>query len=106
HLSRQRGGGVGTRGPGETQLEVDRRRVRERVAMLRRRLSEVARTRTLHRTERAEVPFPTVALAGYTNAGKSTLMRSLTGADVLADDRLFATLDPTVRRLRLPKTGT
>lgn len=106
HLSRQRGGGVGTRGPGETQLEVDRRRVRERVAMLRRRLREVARTRDLHRRERAEVPFPTVALVGYTNAGKSTLMNALTGADVLIDDRLFATLDPTVRRLELEKAGT
>jgi len=105
HLSRQRGGGVGTRGPGETQLEVDRRRVRERVAMLRRRLREVARTRDLHRRERAEVPFPTVALVGYTNAGKSTLMRALTGADVLIDDRLFATLDPTVRRLELERAG-
>lgn len=106
HLSRQRGGGVGTRGPGETQLEVDRRRLRERAAALRRRLREVARTRELHRRERAAVPFPTVALVGYTNAGKSTLMRRLTGADVLVDDRLFATLDSTVRRLRLPRTGT
>jgi len=106
HLSRQRGGGVGTRGPGETQLEVDRRRVRERIAMLRRRLQEVARTRELHRRERAEVPFPTVALVGYTNAGKSTLMRQLTGAEVLIDDRLFATLDPTVRRLELETAGT
>ena len=106
HLSRQRGGGVGTKGPGETQLEVDRRRIRERVAMLRRRLREVSRTRELHRKERAEVPFPTVALVGYTNAGKSTLMRALTGADVLVDDRLFATLDPTVRRLELERAGT
>lgn len=105
HLSRQRGGGVGTRGPGETQLEVDRRSVRDRMAMLRRRLKEVARTRDLHRRERAEVPFPTVALVGYTNAGKSTLMRALTGADVLIDDLLFATLDPTVRRLNLQKSG-
>jgi GTP-binding protein HflX len=105
HLSRIRGGGVGSRGPGETQLEVDRRRVRERVAMLRQRLREVARTRELHRRERAQVPFPTIALVGYTNAGKSTLMRSLTGADVLVDDRLFATLDPTVRRITLPRTG-
>lgn len=106
HLSRQRGGGVGTRGPGETQLEVDRRRVRERVAMLRRRLKDVSRTRELHRKDRAEVPFPTVALVGYTNAGKSTLMNHLTGAEVLIDDMLFATLDPTVRRLELPKSGT
>lgn len=105
HLSRIKAG-VGMRGPGETQLEVDRRRVRERVAMLRRRLVEVARTRRLHRDERAEVPFPTIALVGYTNAGKSTLMRRLTGADVLIDDMLFATLDPTVRRIELERSGT
>ena len=101
HLSRQVGG-VGTRGPGETQLEVDRRRIRERVAVLRRRLEEVTRTRRLHRSERAATPIPTVALVGYTNAGKSTLMNALTHAGVLVEDRLFATLDPTVRRLRLP----
>ena len=106
HLERQRGGGVGTRGPGETQLESDRRIVRDRMAMLKRRLREVARTRDLHRRERAEVPFPTIALVGYTNAGKSTLMRSLTGADVLIDDLLFATLDPTIRRLDLDSCGT
>jgi GTPase len=103
HLSRLGGGGVGTRGPGETQLEVDRRRVRERIAALRRRLSDVERTRGLHRQERATVPFPTVALVGYTNSGKSTLMNRLTHAGVLVEDRLFATLDPTVRRLRLPE---
>jgi GTP-binding protein HflX len=102
HLSRL-GGGVGTRGPGETQLEVDRRRVRERIGQLRRRLADVERTRGLHRRERASVPFPTVALVGYTNAGKSTLMNALTRAGVLVEDRLFATLDPTVRRLRLPE---
>ncbi len=102
HLSRL-GGGVGTRGPGETQLEVDRRRVRERIAQLRRRVSDVERTRRLHRHERARVPFPTVALVGYTNAGKSTLMNALTQAGVLVEDRLFATLDPTVRRIRLPE---
>lgn len=98
HLSRL-GGGVGTRGPGETQLEVDRRRVRERVTMLRKRLAAVDRTRALQRGARAATPLPTVALVGYTNAGKSTLMQRLTGADVLVADRLFATLDPTVRRL-------
>jgi GTP-binding protein HflX len=102
HLSRL-GGGVGTRGPGETQLEVDRRRVRERIAQLRRRLTDVARTRGLHRHERATVPFPTVTLVGYTNSGKSTLMNTLTRAGVLVEDRLFATLDPTIRRLRLPE---
>jgi GTP-binding protein HflX len=102
HLSRL-GGGVGTRGPGETQLEVDRRRLRERIVLLRRRLHEVERTRRLHRHERASVPFPTVALVGYTNAGKSTLMNTLTHAGVLVEDKLFATLDPTVRRVRLPQ---
>lgn len=101
HLSRL-GGGVGTRGPGESQLEVDRRRIRERIATVRRRLREVERTRSLHRQERARVPFPGVALVGYTNAGKSTLMRRLTQAQVLVEDKLFATLDPTSRRLDLP----
>jgi GTP-binding protein HflX len=101
HLSRL-GGGVGTRGPGETQLEVDRRRVRERIVRLRRRLEDVERTRELHREERAAVPYATVALVGYTNAGKSTLMNTLTDAGVLVEDKLFATLDPTVRRLDLP----
>ena len=104
HLSRL-GGGVGTRGPGETQLEVDRRRVRERLAALRRRLTEVTRTRRLHRDSRASVPYPTVALVGYTNSGKSTLMNRLTNAGVLVEDKLFATLDPTVRRLVLPSGG-
>lgn len=101
HLSRL-GGGVGTRGPGETQLEVDRRRVRERISTLRRRLLDVERTRSLQRHERARVPFPCVALVGYTNAGKSTLMNTLTHAGVLVEDKLFATLDPTSRRLDLP----
>ncbi|MBI3767637.1 MAG: GTPase HflX [Deltaproteobacteria bacterium] len=102
HLSRQ-AGGVGTRGPGETQLEVDRRRVRERIVRLRRRLGEVERTRELHRQERASVPYVTIALVGYTNAGKSTLMNALTHAGVMVEDKLFATLDPTVRRLDLPR---
>ncbi|HWO41779.1 MAG TPA: GTPase HflX, partial [Candidatus Eisenbacteria bacterium] len=101
HLSRL-GGGIGTRGPGETQLEVDRRRIRERIAHLKRRLKIVERTRGLQRKERGEVPFPAVALVGYTNAGKSTLMNSLTRAGVLVEERLFATLDPTIRSLRLP----
>jgi GTPase len=102
HLSRQAGGGVGTRGPGETQLEVDRRRVRERIAHLRRRLEDVERTRQVQREERGALPTPVVSLVGYTNAGKSTLMNALTKAGVLVEDKLFATLDPTVRRLRLP----
>jgi GTP-binding protein HflX len=101
HLSRL-GGGIGTRGPGETQLEVDRRRIRERIAHLKRRLKTVERTRTLQRKERNEVPFATVAVVGYTNAGKSTLMNALTRAGVLVEDKLFATLDPTIRSLRLP----
>ena len=102
HLSRLGGGGVGTRGPGETQLEVDRRRVREKIVRLKRRITEVERTRELHRKERADVPYVTIALVGYTNAGKSTLMNALTKAGVLVEDKLFATLDPTVRRLDLP----
>ena len=101
HLSRL-GGGIGTRGPGETQLEVDRRRIRERIGHLKRRLTTVERTRSLQRRERDEVPFATVALVGYTNAGKSTLMNLLTRAGVFVEDKLFATLDPTTRALRLP----
>ena len=102
---RQAGGAVGLRGPGETQLEVDRRRVRERIAMLKKRLAQVSRTRGLHRASRHAVPYPTVALVGYTNAGKSTLMNALTDAGVLVANQLFATLDPTVRLLRLPDGG-
>ena len=108
HLSRQAGGGgasggrIGIRGPGETQLEVDRRRVRERLTRLRLRLGEVERTRTIQRQRRLEVPYPTVALVGYTNSGKSTLMNALTQAGVETADRPFSTLDPTIRRLRLP----
>jgi GTP-binding protein HflX len=101
HLSRL-GGGIGTRGPGETQLEVDRRRVRERIANLKRRLATVERTRFIQRRERLEVPYATVALVGYTNSGKSTLMNALTRAGVVVEDKLFATLDPTIRSLRLP----
>ena len=105
HLSRQAGGMVGNRGPGETQLEVDRRRVRERIAKLKQRLSEVSRTRGLHRAGRHAVPYPIVSLVGYTNSGKSTLMNALTDAGVLVANQLFATLDPTVRVLRLPEGG-
>ena len=93
---------IGTRGPGETQLEVDRRRLRERIGHLKRRLDTVERTRSLQRKERNEAPFATVALVGYTNAGKSTLMNTLTRAGVFVEDKLFATLDPTTRALRLP----
>ena len=109
HLSRVRGGGsggraggVGTRGPGETQLEVDRRRLRERLTRLRARLRDVERTRSIQRQRRLEVPYPTVALVGYTNSGKSTLMNALTDAEVEAANRPFSTLDPTIRRLKLP----
>ena len=96
------GGGVGTRGPGETQLEVDRRRLREKLTRLRVRLRDVERTRTIQRRRRLEVPYPTVALVGYTNSGKSTLMNAFTGAGVEAANRPFSTLDPTIRRLKLP----
>lgn len=107
HLSRQTGGSgaggrIGTRGPGETQLEVDRRRVRERLTRLRARLKQVEQSRAIQRQRRLEVPFATVALVGYTNSGKSTLMNALTGAHVEAADRPFSTLDPTIRRLKLP----
>ncbi len=105
HLSRMKAG-VGTRGPGETQLESDRRQVRDRIARLKKRLREIDRTRRLNRAEREAVPFPTVALVGYTNAGKSTLMNRLTDADVYVADELFATLDTTVRRMELPAGAT
>jgi len=101
HLSRL-AGGIGTRGPGETQLEVDRRRIRERIGRLKRRLEGVAKTRRLQRKERESIPYPTVALVGYTNSGKSTLMNRLTRAGALVEDKLFATLDPRTRALRLP----
>lgn len=102
HLERQRGGFGFVGGPGETQIEADRRAIDDQLVKLRRQIDRVARTRTLHRAARAKVPFPVVALVGYTNAGKSTIFNRLTGAEVLAKDMLFATLDPTMRRLRLP----
>ena len=102
HLERQRGGLGFVGGPGETQIEADRRAIDEQMVRLRRQLSKVAKTRDLHRAARRKVPFPVVALVGYTNAGKSTLFNRLTGADVLAKDMLFATLDPTMRAVTLP----
>lgn len=96
------GGGIGTRGPGETQLEHDRRKIRRRIAKLRADLEKVRATRRLQRSKRTSVPIPAVALCGYTNAGKSTLFNALTSANVVADQRMFATLDPTLRRLSLP----
>ncbi|MFC3167542.1 MULTISPECIES: GTPase HflX [Paracoccus] len=105
HLERQRGGLGFVGGPGETQIEADRRAIDEQMTRLRRQLERVVKTRTLHRAARAKVPYPIVALVGYTNAGKSTLFNRLTGAEVLAKDMLFATLDPTMRAIRLPGAG-
>ncbi len=102
HLERQRGGGGFLGGPGETQIEADRRVLQDKIIKLKRELETVRRTRDLHRAKRKKVPFPVVAIVGYTNAGKSTLFNKLTGAGVLAEDMLFATLDPTLRRVRLP----
>src|SRR4051812_20007356 len=102
HLGRQRGGFGFLGGPGETQIEADRRLIGERIARLRQEIEEVRRTRGLHREARKRVPFPLVALVGYTNAGKSTLFNALTGATVVAEDQLFATLDPTLRGIVLP----
>ncbi len=102
HLERQRGGYGFVGGPGESQIELDRRRIDERVARIRRELQEVRRTRGLHRRARARVPYPVVALVGYTNAGKSTLFNRLTGASVEVADKLFATLDPTMRAVKMP----
>ena len=102
HLERQRGGLGFVGGPGETQIEADRRAIDEQLVRLKRQLEKVVKTRALHRAARAKVPYPIVALVGYTNAGKSTLFNRLTGADVMAKDMLFATLDPTMRSLTLP----
>jgi len=102
HLERQRGGFGFLGGPGETQIEADRRMIGDRIVRLKKELDNVRRTRGLHREARKRVPFPVVALVGYTNAGKSTLFNTLTGATVHAQDQLFATLDPTMRGLRLP----
>jgi GTPase len=102
HLERQRGGFGFLGGPGETQIEADRRLIRDRMAKLRRELETVSRTRTLHRDRRKRAPWPVIALVGYTNAGKSTLFNRLTGAGVMAENLLFATLDPTMRQIALP----
>ncbi len=102
HLERQRGGFGFLGGPGETQIETDRRLLGERIDVIRKELDQVRRTRALHRKSRQRVPYPAIALVGYTNAGKSTLFNALTGAAVLAEDILFATLDPTIRALPLP----
>jgi len=102
HLSRQQGGAKGTRGEGEKQIEVDRRLVQKRISKLKKEIVEVEKKRLTQRKKRAEGTIPHAAIVGYTNAGKSTLMRALSGADVLVEDKLFATLDPTTRRLKLP----
>jgi len=102
HLERQRGGFGFLGGPGETQIEADRRMIRQRMGRLRRELEQVRKTRTLHRERRGRAPWPVIALVGYTNAGKSTLFNRLTGAEVMAEDLLFATLDPTMRAIGLP----
>lgn len=103
HLERQRGGVSTVGGPGETQIESDRRQLQDRINKIEKELEKVRRTRNLHRSKRKKVPHPIVALVGYTNAGKSTLFNYVTGAEVMAKDMLFATLDPTLRRLELPK---
>ncbi|KEQ54872.1 GTPase HflX [Sphingobium chlorophenolicum] len=102
HLERQRGGFGFLGGPGETQIEADRRMIRDRMAKIRRELDQVTKTRGLHRARRQRAPWPVIALVGYTNAGKSTLFNRMTGADVMAEDLLFATLDPTMRQIALP----
>jgi GTP-binding protein HflX len=106
HLERQRGGFGFLGGPGESQIEIDRRLIDERIVKLKRELEQVRRTRGLHRKSREKVPYPVIALVGYTNAGKSTLFNALTGAGVYAQDQLFATLDPTMRAIRLPSGRT
>ena len=102
HLERQRGGFGFLGGPGETQIEADRRLIRDRMAKLRKELEQVTRTRSLHRARRQRAPWPVIALVGYTNAGKSTLFNRLTNADVMAENLLFATLDPTMREISVP----
>jgi len=96
------GGGIGTRGPGETKLEMDRRRIRERISLLKRELESVRKNRSIRRLARKQALLPIAAIVGYTNSGKSTLLNALTEAGILVQDKLFATLDPTVRRVKLP----
>lgn len=102
HLSRQRGGAKGNRGKGETQLESDRRYVQNRITKLKKEIKQVGKTRDLMRQKRQKAPYPTLALAGYTNAGKSSLLKRISGADVLVENKLFATLDPMSRKIKLP----
>lgn len=99
------GGGIGTRGPGEQKLEIDRRRIRDRIALLKKEIEHIREYRSLARKARQDVPIPVVAIVGYTNAGKSTLLNTLTNSSVFVEDKLFATLDPTTRKLKLPKGG-
>lgn len=106
HLERQRGGGGFLGGPGETQIEADRRQLQDKITRIKRDLARAVKTRQLHRAKRKKAPYPVIALVGYTNAGKSTLFNALTGADVMAADMLFATLDPTLRRIHLPAEET
>ena len=105
HLSRQ-AGGIGTKGPGETQLEVDKRRIGERISLIKKKIEKVKIQRETTRQKRSNIPMITAALIGYTNAGKSTLLNQLTEANILAEDKLFATLDPTTRKLKLPNNNT
>ncbi len=105
HLSRQ-AGGIGTKGPGETQLEVDKRRIGERISLIKKKIEKVRIQRETTRQKRSNIPMITAALIGYTNAGKSTLLNQLTEANILAEDKLFATLDPTTRKLKLPNNNT
>jgi GTP-binding protein HflX len=104
HLERL-GGGIGTRGPGETQLETDRRIIQQRIQHLRKEIESVRRQRALQRRRRSDIGMPVIALVGYTNAGKSTLLNAISSSDVLVEDKLFATLDPTTRRVLLPGGG-